>query len=255
MDELLLAPLPPPLVEVDPPVQDQVDEIRVLPAGAAVDRLEDVEVLLVAALPRLEQRQRLVARQGVGEEETEQRFVAVLDRGRRAEQPLLECLPPGVRELVDAPAAGAIRVLLAADEPFGLEPPQLGIDLPVARCPEEPRRAVDDGLDVVAGAGAEREKTEDDRGDGCLLHLSRRYIAPIYLSSARKRPRLRPPQGGMRWRGLEPPRPMRPLGPQPSASTNSATSARAGHCSATSNSGRARRCSRRRERRRPACSG
>src|SRR4029453_14865429 len=30
----------------------------------------------------------------------------------------------------------------------------------------------------------------------------------------------------MRWRGLEPPRPKWPLGPQPSASTNSATSAR-----------------------------
>src|SRR5258707_13827376 len=30
----------------------------------------------------------------------------------------------------------------------------------------------------------------------------------------------------MRWRGLEPPRPRWPLGPQPSASTNSATSAR-----------------------------
>src|SRR5919202_584787 len=39
--------------------------------------------------------------------------------------------------------------------------------------------------------------------------------------------------GRMRWRGLEPPRPKRPLGPQPSASTNSATSAlRRPHCSA-----------------------
>ena len=35
----------------------------------------------------------------------------------------------------------------------------------------------------------------------------------------------------MRWRGLEPPRPQWPLGPQPSASTNSATSAWSGHCS------------------------
>src|SRR5579884_35314 len=39
----------------------------------------------------------------------------------------------------------------------------------------------------------------------------------------------KPPRrtASMRWRGLEPPRPKRPLGPQPSASTNSATSARA----------------------------
>ena len=35
----------------------------------------------------------------------------------------------------------------------------------------------------------------------------------------------------MRWRGLEPPRPQWPLGPQPSASTNSATSAWTAHCS------------------------
>jgi hypothetical protein len=34
-----------------------------------------------------------------------------------------------------------------------------------------------------------------------------------------------PRDGSMRWRGLEPPRPQWPLGPQPSASTNSATSA------------------------------
>src|SRR5215218_5866958 len=35
----------------------------------------------------------------------------------------------------------------------------------------------------------------------------------------------------MRWRGLEPPRPIRPQGPQPCASTNSATSAGNAHCS------------------------
>src|SRR5205823_1471088 len=38
----------------------------------------------------------------------------------------------------------------------------------------------------------------------------------------------------MRWRGLEPPRPIGPQGPQPCASTNSATSARAGRIVATS---------------------
>ena len=45
--------------------------------------------------------------------------------------------------------------------------------------------------------------------------------------------RLEAARRSMRWRGLEPPRPMRPLGPQPSASTNSATSARgSAKCSA-----------------------
>src|SRR5437899_11156542 len=37
----------------------------------------------------------------------------------------------------------------------------------------------------------------------------------------------------MRWRGLEPPRPIGPQGPQPCASTNSATSARAARIVAT----------------------
>src|SRR5262245_10317754 len=40
------------------------------------------------------------------------------------------------------------------------------------------------------------------------------------------RPKSDPDHVLMRWRGLEPPRPKWPLGPQPSASTNSATSAR-----------------------------
>src|SRR5262245_52560737 len=42
------------------------------------------------------------------------------------------------------------------------------------------------------------------------------------------RPKSGPDDALMRWRGLEPPRPKWPLGPQPSASTNSATSARFG---------------------------
>ena len=85
--QLLLAPLRPPLVEVDAPAQDEIDEVRVLAAGQGGDRAQDLQVLLVAARAALEQPERLLAREVVGEEEPQQRLVAQLDRGGRAEQP------------------------------------------------------------------------------------------------------------------------------------------------------------------------
>ena len=95
------------------------------------------------ALAALEQLQRLVPRQRVGEEEPQQRLVAQLDRHRVAVEPLDERLTAGRGQLVDPAAAAAARLVLALDQALALEPPQLRVDLAVAGGPEEARRAVD----------------------------------------------------------------------------------------------------------------
>src|SRR5206468_6325041 len=171
--------------EFDAPVKDEVDEIRV-PPGARFDHPERGEVLLVSTLAPFQQAERLLSRQRVGEEETQERLVAVLDGRRRAVEPVRERLTARVCELVHATPASAVRAVLAADESLLLELPQLGIDLPIARRPEEARRAVDGGLDVVAGHWPELEQSEHDRSDRRLLHVARRYIVTQYLSSQGK---------------------------------------------------------------------
>src|SRR5207253_7466019 len=126
--KLLLAPPCPPFVEVDPPVQDEVDEGRILAARQSLDLTQDLQVLLVPALATLEELQRLLVRQGVGEEEAQERLVPQLDRGRRAEQPVDERLVPGGSQLVDAAVARAVGRVLAFHEAVALEPAQLRID-------------------------------------------------------------------------------------------------------------------------------
>src|SRR5207302_2498449 len=113
--QLVLAPLPPPVGEVDAPAQDEIDEGRIA-ARQGVDRPQHVEILLVSPLAGLEQSQSLLTRKRVGEEEAQEGLVAVLDRHARAEQPFFERLPAGVRELVDPAAAGPVRGVLARDE-------------------------------------------------------------------------------------------------------------------------------------------
>ena len=59
---------------------------------------------------------------------------------------------------------------------------ELGIDLAVARGPEEPRRVVDERLDLVAAHRPEPEHPEDHasgRREG--LHIAARYIGAIHL--------------------------------------------------------------------------
>ncbi len=79
-----------------------------------------------------------------------------------------------------------------------------------------------------------RARLHDDRARLPALGSPGRRGAPAPRTSAWSKTTKAPRMQGfrkVRWRGLEPPRPKRPLGPQPSASTNSATSAWTSHCS------------------------
>src|SRR5439155_25273542 len=169
--QMLLAPLRTPFVEFDSPTQDEVDEVRVLAARPRLDLPQDLQVLLVPLLAAFQQEESLLARERIREEEPQERLVAELDRDRRPEEPVRERVAAGLREPVDTPVPAATRGVLALDQPFLLEPPQLRVDLPVARRPEETRRAVDDRLDVVARARPEREHPEHHRSDCRLLHI------------------------------------------------------------------------------------
>src|ERR671936_1199439 len=171
--QVFLAPLRTPLVELDTPAQNEVDERRVL-ARPRVDLPQDLQVLLVALLAALEEQERFLARQRVGEEEPQQRLVAELNRHRRAEEPFPQRLAPGFGQLVGPPATRAAGRILAFDQAFLLQAAQLGIDLPIAGCPEEAGRAIDDGLDVVARPRAQREHSENYRRH--RVHISLRYI-------------------------------------------------------------------------------
>src|SRR5262249_39744680 len=158
------APLGSPFAVVESPAQHEVDERRIL-ARPRVDLPQLREESVEPEPAALEQLQRLLARQRVGEEQPQQVLVAKLDDRGVAEGPALAPVAPRVCEPVDAARTRAVRGVLARDEPFLLEPAQLGIDLAVARRPEEARRAVDGRLDLVARARAEREEAEDDRRD------------------------------------------------------------------------------------------
>src|SRR6266516_2284303 len=129
---MFLAPLDSPSVELDAPAQDEVDEVRVPAARPRLDLAQDLQVLLVAPFAALQQEERVVACEHVGEEEPQERLVAELDRHGRAEEPLDERVMPGLGELVDPPVATAARRVLALDQSVLLEPPQLRIDLPIA---------------------------------------------------------------------------------------------------------------------------
>ena len=68
--------------------------------------------------------------------------------------PLLERAPALGGELVDGALPGALGASVALDQPGLGEALQLGVDLPVARGPEEAGRVVDELLDLVAGPRA-----------------------------------------------------------------------------------------------------
>ena len=100
----------------------------------------------------------------VAEEESQQPFVTQLEVVRLAVQPLVELGTPEVGQRVDAPAHLAARLLARIHEPALLEAAQLGVDLPVARAPEEAGRPVGDPLDLVAGVRPPGEEAEDHAG-------------------------------------------------------------------------------------------
>jgi hypothetical protein len=90
---------------------------------------------------------------------------------------------------------------------------------------------VDDSLDMVGFLGVfrgMREQAEPGSELGVELHGEPSSKRRSGLVEAAR----------VRWRGLEPPRPKWPLGPQPSASTNSATSACEGNSSSAVRTGR-----------------
>src|SRR5919197_1646978 len=131
--------------------------------------------------------------QAVREEQLQHSLVAELV-GRLVVglEPALQRRRARFGQLVDGARAAARRLRSPAHEALILQALELGIDLPVARRPEVARRLVDERLDVVAGALAERDHPEDDATgraqlDGWLLgvrygHISERYIVPIYTA-------------------------------------------------------------------------
>ena len=84
----------------------------------------------------------------------------------------------GRRQLIGlaAPPVGAVD--LALDEPQLLEPSQLGIDLAVARGPEEAGRDVHERLDLVAGAPPELRASRGSRRRSCRARSSIGMIYP-----------------------------------------------------------------------------
>ena len=101
--------------------------------------------------------------QASGEEELEQAEVAKLVAGAgRCAASRSSARSPAAGEPVErARAARPLGALSDATRPVGLEPSQLGIDLPVAGGPEEARRVVDEALHVVPGHGPQAEEAED----------------------------------------------------------------------------------------------
>src|SRR5262249_9000801 len=178
----------PPFAVLGPPPVDEVDERRVRDAPAVVEPAEVLEHLPVALAPGLQEPERELRRQQVGEEEAQQRLVARLDPRLNAGEPAVQRLPPCVGDAEHAARAAAVRHVVALD-PAGLfEPLQLRVDLPVARGPEVADRRVDDALDVVAAPRLRCDEPEDGPCHGVRRHVSARYIYAMYLSRCPRPP-------------------------------------------------------------------
>ena len=150
----------------------------------------------------------LLARERVSKEDLEQALVAQNGHVGRPGSPFDERRAARIGQLVLLPLSTPGRRELPGDEACLLEAPQVRIDLPVARVPEEPRRLVDDALDVVPRAGAEAEHPEDDVcgwRELDAVHASARYIFVIYLSTISRGEALErshaPREGPVRRRG------------------------------------------------------
>src|SRR5437667_28905 len=133
------APFRRPLVERDPELEGQGSSaVRI--GRLRVDRPQALDPALVALAHRPERSPDL--RSG-REEQLEEALVAQLP-GRLALglEPLAQGALAGRGQGVLGPRPSPRWLVPALDQTLLLEPAQLGIDLPVARCPEEPRRHV-----------------------------------------------------------------------------------------------------------------
>ena len=66
----------------------------------------------------------------------------------------------------DATGRTTAGLVVRLDEAVPLQSAQLGVDLTVARAPEESCRAIGDSLDVIAGAGSVGDEAEDHARGG-----------------------------------------------------------------------------------------
>src|SRR5438445_2256668 len=113
----------------------------------------------------------LLLGQAVREEQLQQAFIAELVKrlvvGR---EPVFEGRLAGFRQLMNGACASARRLRSPAHEAPFLQVLELGIDLAVARRPEIPRRLVDERLDLIAAALAERDQPEHDTAGRAQLY-------------------------------------------------------------------------------------
>src|SRR5207342_1337023 len=180
---LLPAPRDVELGICDPVPEHEVHERRIV-HRARLDLAQERQELLVPGPAHPQLLDGLLPREGVREEQLQEALVTELGhRGRRFEPPQ-ELGSAGRRQLVLLPLPRARRRARPLDEAGLLEPPELRVDLPVARRPEKARRLVDTGFDVISGADAKGQHSEDDvPGAAQRLHVASGYIATIYVSS------------------------------------------------------------------------
>src|SRR3954453_13755091 len=111
-----------------------------------------------------------------GEEKLQQTLVAQPEPVGVHGEPRLELPAPRRRQPVDVAPSPPLRARLALDQAVRGEPSQLGIDLPIARGPEEAGGLVDQRLDLVAGHRPPAQHAEDHVGGAREVHISGRYI-------------------------------------------------------------------------------
>ncbi len=146
-----------PLHPVDRVVEHGTVGRLAQPAEVLLDPLELSQRPLVPRPTTPDEREQFVPVEPAREEQAQQALVAELESvGAVRSQPLVAGALSGRGEAVFAPTDSAARRVTRSYEAGLLEPPQLGVDLPVAGAPEVAGRPVRDLLDVVAGLGADR---------------------------------------------------------------------------------------------------
>src|ERR671911_382747 len=117
---------------------------------------------------------------GAREEHLQQPLVPQFEDLRLDLEPALELLAAGRGQPVLGSLATAARLRAALDQPRLRQLAQLGVDLAVARRPEEASRVVHDRLDLVPGLGPLAKEAEDHVGGAVELHITAQYITRIY---------------------------------------------------------------------------
>src|SRR6476659_3643298 len=122
--QLAVAPRDSPLAVVERPAVDEVDERRI-GAEAVVEAAQILEHLPVPLAAGSEQAGAAVTRQGVRQEEPQERLVAHLDPRVRAAEPGVDGRRAGRRDAIDAAGAAAAGLVVTGDPAGGLETAQL----------------------------------------------------------------------------------------------------------------------------------